>query len=328
MPRPLAWLAALAVLFPLVAGADSPLAFEGMIRLPEARGRIDHVEIDIVRKRLFVTEHDDDALAVIDLVAARQVQRITGLAGPQGVGYVGSADRVFVANGRDGSVRVFRGGDFTADGTVALGTDADDVRIDPRNDRVLVGYGTGGLAVLDPRTLAKRADVKLPAHPEGFQLDPVSGKVFVNLPDVGEIAAIDLDAGRIAAAWRNLPGGGNFPMALDPDREGVGVVFRSPPRFGLFDAASGAVRAMLPSCADADDLFLDLRRTRFYALCGAGEIDTAEREAEAWQRLSPVRTAIGTRTGLFVPQFDRLYVARPAAPLKSDAAILVFRPVP
>jgi hypothetical protein len=44
--------------------------------------------------------------------------------------------------------------------------------------------------------------------------------------------------------------------------------------------------------------------------------------------LARVETSSGARTSLFVPELDRLYVAARAGVVKSDAAILVFRPLP
>jgi hypothetical protein len=41
-----------------------------------------------------------------------------------------------------------------------------------------------------------------------------------------------------------------------------------------------------------------------------------------------IRTAPGARTSLFVPELDRLFVARRAGPAGQEAAILVFRPAP
>ena len=44
--------------------------------------------------------------------------------------------------------------------------------------------------------------------------------------------------------------------------------------------------------------------------------------------LARVATRSGARTSLFVPELDRLFVARRAGLLGSDAALLVFRPNP
>ena len=62
--------------------------------------------------------------------------------------------------------------------------------------QIVVGYGEGGLATLDPASGSVVARAKLSAHPEGFQLDPAAHRAFVNVPDAHEIAVIDLAAGR------------------------------------------------------------------------------------------------------------------------------------
>ncbi|HUC71312.1 MAG TPA: hypothetical protein VMS01_08990, partial [Stellaceae bacterium] len=75
--------------------------------------------------------------------------------------------------------------------------------------------------------------------------------------------------------------------------------------------------------------FFDPKRRRIYVSCGAGFVDVFEAGATgAYARLSRVETAAGARTSLFVPKFDRLFVAARAGLLRSEAAILVLRPVP
>ena len=60
------------------------------------------------------------------------------------------ADVILIANAGDGSVRLFSAKDFLPAGSVPLGDDADNVRIDPRNGLAVVGYGNGGLALIEP----------------------------------------------------------------------------------------------------------------------------------------------------------------------------------
>ena len=98
------------------------------------------------------------------------LRTIDGFKEPQGIGYEPATDTIYVANARDGSVRLLGGEDFTPVGSIELGSDADNARIDPSHRRVLVGYGDGALAIIDPATRTHTGDVKLPAHPEGFQL--------------------------------------------------------------------------------------------------------------------------------------------------------------
>jgi hypothetical protein len=80
-------------------------------------------------------------------------------------------------------MRVLRSEDLAPIGRIGLGDDADNIRVDTARKRVLVGYGKGALAVIDPVSLSKTADIRLKAHPEGFQIDETGTQVFVNVPD-------------------------------------------------------------------------------------------------------------------------------------------------
>lgn len=310
------------------AGAEpSPLVLERTIPLPGVSGRIDHLALDLRRGRLFVAELGNGSVDAIDLASGKAVHRITGLKEPQGVGYTPSADLVAVASAGDGSVRLFRGEDLQEVGTVSLGEDADDVRLDSHSGRLVVGYGRG-LATIDPTTRSVVSTAQLPAHPEGFELDPSARRAYVNVPDAGQVAVVDL-AGNQVATWR-LPGGlrANFPMALDATGGMLATVFRSPARLILMDTKTGSVMASLPTCGDADDVFFDGRRHRLYVSCGEGAVDVIQQDGAGYHALARIPTRSGARTSLFVPELDRLFVAARAGLLSSDAALLVFRPGP
>lgn len=306
--------------------AMPPLTLETTIPLDGVRGRIDHMALDRARRRLIVAELGNGSADVVDLVEGKIVHRITGLREPQGIGYAEAADLIFIANAGDGTVRIFQGADFASAGTVPLGSDADDVRIDPRDGSVVVGYGDGGLAVIDPGRRRQLEDIQLPAHPEGFEIDSVRGRAFVNVPDARQIAVVDLGRHRIVDAWRLPDARANFPMALDVASGLLAAGFRSPPRLILLDSMTGAIRRQANACGDADDVFFDDRRHRVYLSCGSGEIDSFQLGRAGIRMLPAVRTAPGARTSLFVPQLDRLFVAKREDGPGQGAALLVFRP--
>ena len=78
------------------------------IPLGDVKGRIDHLAIDLSRRRLFVAELGNDTVGIVDLNERKVQHVITGLKEPQGVGYVPSSDTLFVTNAGDGSVLLFR----------------------------------------------------------------------------------------------------------------------------------------------------------------------------------------------------------------------------
>src|SRR5260221_7087894 len=112
--------------------ADTPLQLERKIPLGDVRGRIDHLAVDLKRRRLFVAELGNDTVGIVDLAASDVIHRMTGLKEPQGVGYEMSTDTLYVANAGDRAVRPFEGPDYIAKGRIDLGNDADNIRIDSK----------------------------------------------------------------------------------------------------------------------------------------------------------------------------------------------------
>ena len=303
-----------------------PLELETRIPLGNVSGRIDHMAVDLKRQRLFVAELGNNSVGVVDIANRTLTRRIGGLGGPQGVGYEPATDTLFVANARDGSVKLFAGNDYKPTGRIELGSDADNVRIDAATKRVVVGYGDGALAILDPQTRAKVGDIPLKAHPESFQIDPEAGRIFVNVPGAHAVAVVDRSSEKQVVNWP-MDQGANFAMTVDRARGQILVVFRSSSRLAAFAMGDGKPVSSVETCGDVDDLFVDPKRSRIYVSCGAGFVDVFESDGPTNHRIALVPTVGGARTSLFVPEIDRLFVAvraKAAAP----AAIWVFRPVP
>jgi DNA-binding beta-propeller fold protein YncE len=329
----------LAVGFLMVAGVaacfsapttaqTSPLSLqlEAKIPLGVVRGRIDHFAVDLARQRVFLAELGSNSVSVIDLKDAKVVHRLPGLKEPQGVGSVPVTDTLYVANGGDGSVRLFSGDGFAESGRIDLGDDADNIRVGATGQEVLVGYGNGGLAVINALKKEKIGSIALKAHPESFQLSPPTGHIFVNVPKTREIAVIDRAAGRQIASWP-MSQGGNFPMAINEAGQEVLVAFRNPARLGVFGLMDGKTIATFDLCGDADDVFVDAKRHRVYVSCGVGSVDVFDADGSSYRRSARIPTSEGARTALFIPELDRLLVAARATG-SAPAAIWVFRAEP
>lgn len=299
------------------------LVLERTIPLVGVVGRIDHLAYDAKRGRIFIAELGNGSVEGVDLATGRSIGRIGGLKEPQGLAFLRDRDELVVASGGDGSVRSYRGADLVASSAMQMGDDADNLRVDPASGRLVVGYGAGALAVIDPAARSVIAATPLPAHPEGFQLD--GDRAFVNLPEAGRVGVVDLAAGKLVASWPNAGRRWNFPLAFEATSGQVAVVYRLPSRLVIFDAASGAIAQALPTCGDSDDVFFDTRRGRLYVVCGDGHIDLFARKDGSLQRIATIATVPGARTALFVPAVDRLYLAVRAAG-GQPAAIRVYRP--
>jgi len=323
-------LAALAgLLLPAAGRAEdpTPLELEAKIPLGAVAGRIDHFAFDPDRQLLFVAELGNDSVGIVDLKERRVLHRLFALREPQGAAWHPATSTLYVANAGDGSVRLFQGPDFTPAGRIDLGDDADNIRIDPGRNRIVVGYGKGALAAIDPASRRKIADIPLAGHPESFQFSEGGSRIFVNVPDARQIAVVDAGAGRQISTLNTAGARSNFPMAVDVDEHRLLVVFRSPAKLMVFATRTGKLEGSFDTCRDADDLFVDAHRRRVYISCGEGAIDVLAPTSSGYGRIARIPTVAGARTSLFVPASDRLYLGVRAAAAE-PAAIWVFRPGP
>src|SRR5438105_527681 len=219
--------------------ANAPLKLSQTIPLPGVEGRIDHLSVDLKGQRLFVAALGNNTLEVVDLAQGKRLRSITGLREPQGVVYVPELDQIVVTNGDDGTVRTFDGKSFMTVSSLMLGGDADNVRYDSTGGRLVVGYGAGALGFIDARSHKVIGTVKLPAHPESFQLEKSRTRIYVNVPDANQIAVVDTARQTLITSWPVGQFRANFPMALDEAHHRLFVGTHNPARLVAFDTESG-----------------------------------------------------------------------------------------
>jgi DNA-binding beta-propeller fold protein YncE len=275
-------------------------------------GRIDHLTYDPVSERLFVCALGNNTVEVIDLRRGERIHSITGLGSPQGILYTRDLDRLFVANDKGGVLKIYNGKSVQPLGELNFKDDADNLRYDDATKKIYVGFGSGGIGIVNAPDGKEIGSIKLSAHPEAFELEKNGRRIFVNVPNSRHVAVIDRDKGEVVARWQTDLAFGNFPMALDEANHRLFVGCRLPSKLVVLDTESGKVIAKIDISGDSDDLFYDSKRHRIYAICGAGKIDIIEQaDANTYKALAKIDTADGAHTGLFVPERDSLFVAVP-----------------
>lgn len=243
-------------------------------------GRIDHMRYDPATKRLFIACVANGSLEVIDLDKESRAGSITGLHEPQGVGIAG--DSVYVTTGEDGLLHHFDTRTLIAGRSVAVGDDADNVRIagDGKAWVSFGGTGPGGLARINLRSMASEARLTLPKMPEGFQVHDNGKRLFANVPagkrstEDGTVYCLDTSNGD--PLWqRKLSGhAGNFPMALDSANDRLFVVSRNPARLLCLNARDGSILGETGCPPESDDLFFD-PQSGLLAVIGGGSLPVA-----------------------------------------------------
>jgi hypothetical protein len=296
----------------------APLVLTGAIPLENVHGRIDHFGFD-PKNRLFVSALGNNTEEVIDLSAQRVVHTISGVPAPQGVLYSPETNKLFVASTK-GKLYIYDGSTFDLITSIDFRGDTDNLRYDPAEKRVYVGYGddeTAAIGMVDATTNKRLEDeFKAGAHPESFQLETSGPHIYVNLPDLKQIAVINRKTHSISRWTMSL--GANFPMALDESDHRLFIASRAPARMAVFNTDTGQLVGALPCAQDADDLYYDSLRKRIYVTGGEGYISVfQQKNTDHYESLAKVPSSLGARTSGYFGKlgkkgFDRFYVAIPA----------------
>src|SRR5262245_38773466 len=299
---------AVMVVMPQSPSNPQPLKLVSSIELPGVEGRIDHLAFDAVGQRLFVAALGNNTVEVLDVKAGRHVKSLLRFREPQGIAFVSEGKLVAVSNGQGEGLQLLHADDYQLGPTVRLGDDADNVRYDPTAKRLFVGFGSGAIAAIDSSSAKVVGEAKLAGHPESFQLERSGPRIFVNVPATDQVAVIDRTTMKVTATWPVVSAKANFPMALDEASHRLLIGCRRPARVLAYDTTSGKQIGSSDIVGDTDDMFYDAVRNRVYVIGGEGFVDVL---GASLSRMARIPTAAGARTGLYVSEQSRIYVAVP-----------------
>lgn len=294
-----------------------PLVLTEAVPMPGIQGRFDHFGFD-GKNRLIVSALGNNTVEIVDISARLRSQSIPNIPNPQGVVYAPESKKLFAASSK-GKLYIYDGATLDLIKSIDFHGDVDNLRYDAANQRVYVGYGedeTGAIGAVDAATNERLPEeYKLGAHPESFQLETSGPNIYVNLPDLKQVAVINRKTRAIIRWPMTLEH--NFPMALDEADHRLFVVTHEPARLAVFDTNTGKAIATLPCVQDADDAYYDSGRKRIYIPGGEGFISVFEQiDADHYKLLAKVPSALGARTAGYFGKgrkgFDRFFLAVPA----------------
>ncbi len=179
-------------------GGKQPLRLVQTIPLPNVKGRLDHIDVDVKGNRLFVAGLENGTFEVVDLKAGKWLQSIPGFKKAQGALFVPELNKLFLASGDDGMVRVFRGDTLELLDSIHLEPGPNRVVYEPKSKLIYVGYGGkdagkdyGEVGIIDARQDKHVGDIKVVAHPSEILLDKSGSTLFVFSSVANRLLVID-----------------------------------------------------------------------------------------------------------------------------------------
>ena len=318
------------------ADGKQPLWLVQTIPLPKVRGRIDHMEVDVKGMRLFVPGLENGTLEVVDLRAGKWIRSIPGFKKPQGILYVAELNKLFVASGDDGVLRVFRGDTLDLLDPIQLEPGPNRVVYEPHSRLVYVGYGGkdagkdyGEVGIIDAKNDKHIGNIKVAAHPSELLLNQSGTTLFVFISIANQLQVIDTNKRQVLSTW---PVSSQHPgdAAFDESTSRLFIGTRTPPEMIAMDSKSGREVAHLPTVDGMDGVYFDAPRKRVY-VSGGRELASGfvyvyqQKDADHYETVGRVTTRGGAGTSFWSPELNRYYVAAPANE-GADAAVLVYEP--
>ena len=314
-----------------------PLRLLQTISMPNVKGRLDHMDVDVKGKRLFVAGLENGTLEVVDLQAGKWMRRIPGFKKPQGALFVPSLNKLFVASGDDAMLRVFKGDTLDLLDSIQLEPGPNRVVYESHTQLVYVGYGGkdagkdyGEVGIIDARDNKHIGDIKVSAHPSELLLNKSGTTLFVFISIANQLQVVGTNKRQVVSTWKvssEHPG----DAAFDESSSRLFAGTRTPPEMIVMDAQSGKEIVHLPTAEGMDGVYFDRQRKRIY-VSGGRELPDGfayvyqQKDADHYETLGNISTRSGAGTSFWSSELDRYFVAAPAND-KQDAAILVYAPL-
>jgi hypothetical protein len=317
-------------------GARQPLRLVQTISLPNVKGRLDHMDVDVKDKRLFVAGLENGTLEVVDLQAGKWMRSIPGFKKPQGALFVPELNKLFVASGDDGMLRIFRGDTFELLDSIHLEPGPNRVVYEPKSKLVYVGYGGkdagkdyGEVGIINAQNDKVVGDVRVVAHPSELLLDKAGTTLFVFSSAASRLQVIDTSKREVLSTWpvtSQRPG----DAAFDQSTSRLFIGTRTPAEMIAMDSKSGKEVAHLPTPEGMDGVYFDAERKRVY-VSGGRDLPVGfayvyqQKDADHYEIIGKIPTRGGAGTSFWSPELNRYYVAAPTND-QQEAAILVYTP--
>ena len=246
---------------------------------------------------------------VIDLLKDEVCGEVTNTPGVHGFAIAPELQRGFSSNGRESKASVVDLRTLRSLSQVDTGENPDAILYEPGKREVYTFNGRGLSATVFEGTSGKAvATIALSGKPEFAVADPKAGRVYCNIEDRNEVAAIDTGTHAVVSTWPIAPGEEATGMAIDLAQHRLFIGCHNKVLV-MMDSTNGKVITSVPIGQGVDATAFDPDTRFVFNSCGEGLVTIAREDTP--ERLSVVQTLAterGARTMTLDPTTHRIYL--------------------
>jgi hypothetical protein len=169
------------------------------------------------------------------------------------------------------------------------------------------------ISILDTTSDKKLADIKIDSDSmEALALEKSGPRMFVNITGKDAVGVINREKHTLIATWSIAQEGKhNVAMSFDEAAHRLFISTNKPERLIVLNSDSGAIVASLPCVHMVDDMAYDPKNKQI-CLAGSDFVDVFQQnDADHYEQIGRLPTAVRAHTGILVPQLNRYYLAVP-----------------
>src|SRR6195256_4186569 len=324
-------------------GQSTPMqTMSGLLRLVQTsplptEGYMDHLAVDVKGQRLFISGENNKSLIVVDLKSGNVVHETKGLGGnPRKPFYVPETNEIWTDLG-DNTVVAISGTTYEVTKTVELtgGRGAarrtpDNAAYDPARHLYYAAIVTragsmdGSIEIVDTKAAKLLGSIKMNgSDPGGLSIEPSGKRLYVAMGDVvdgdSHIKVVDLEKRAVVAEWPITGGPAPHASGLDAAHHRLFVGSRvkgghryEPGKLVVIDTETGRVVQALDTVGGADEVQYDAATGRIYFVGTTGTVAVFKQmDPNHYQLIGKVPTGALAKTGIWVPELKRMYIAVP-----------------
>ena len=270
-------------------------------------GGWDYVTLDASTHRLFIAR--DDRVMVADANSGQLVQEIPGMKHVHGVALVPELHRAYASNGHGNDISVIDLDTLKVLSHIPVsGKDPDAIIYEPATHRVLAMNGDSNtISIIDPAQNKELATIALDGNPE-FATSDGQGNVYVNIEDKGELAHIDIKAGKVLHTWPLAPCEGPTGLALDSANKRLFSVCANGWMI-VTDATDGHQVAKIAVGKEPDAAAYDAQTHNVFSSSREGVLSVIHQDsADKYTKLADVPTMKSARTMALDTAANKIYL--------------------
>jgi hypothetical protein len=293
-----------------------PVRVAGHTDLQGYAGDFDHFAVDVAGGHLFLAGEDGGVLDEFDLSTGALVKSLPGFEAPHSLIFLPDTHELVVV--ADHGSRVLDAATLAERRPLSLTAGADSLAYDAARHRAYVVTGgkdvhmtTSALVEVDPYSGRTYGQTPLDGdHTEALAVEAGGARIFVNQTDKNLLDVVDKNTHAILARWPVTEAQQNAPIAYDEATHRLFVVTRAPGKLIVVNADTGATVQTFDAPGRIDQVLWDPAGRRIFACGGDGRLAVYEQDdADHYRPLPMVATPAAAKTGIYVPELHRLYLA-------------------